>query len=284
MPICPKVVVSPPAVQRYGYGLYSVVQQPQPEGDHWRCGVMWEPYACDAGEPYGDQCDDPGVDKPVRDGVPLVEADAFTVYDGYLCRLPGRPSEAEVFDRARTALELGEQRTVELVVWTGLAGTQIVEPHLASPDAVVVNAVMLPTADDALALPAAIAALEDYAACNYGGQPVIHAPRGVAELMQARYLLERDGAVLRTILGTPVAFYGCSPNTGPDGSEAPPGTAWIYITGPVAMRRGPVLVAPESLAAALDRTTNEVYVLAEREVVIGWDCIHAAVLADISCA
>lgn len=283
MPICPKTIVSPPAVQPYRFGLYSVAQQPQPEGDHWRCGVMWEPYACDNGAPYGDQCDDPDVEKVVRDGVPLVEADAFTVYDGYLCRLPGRPSEADIMDRARTALDLGEQRTVERVVWSGIAGAQIVEPHLASPDAVVLNAVDPPAAADALALPAAIAALEHYASCEYGGQPVIHAPRSVAALMDARHLLERDGAVLRTILGTAIAFYGCSPNTGPDGAEAPDGTAWLYITGPVAMRRGPVLIAPDGVAAALNRTTNEVFVVAEREVAVGWDCVHAAVLADISC-
>lgn len=277
MPICPKAIVSAPAVRRYGYGLYSVVQEPQPEGDHWRCGVMWEPYACDAGDAYADQCDFPDVEKNVRDGVPLVEADTFTVYDGYLCRLPGRPTETQIMDRARTALDLGEQRTVEGVVWTGQAGAQVITPHLADPSAVVLAGGV------PVSMPSAVGALENYAASVYGGLGVIHAPRGAAALMAAHGLLVRDGARLTTWLGTPIAFYGNSPNTGPDGTPAPDGAVWLYITGPVAMRRGPVLVVPDTVAAALNRTTNEVLVIAEREVVVGWDCVHAAVLADISC-
>lgn len=283
MPMCPKPIVSAPNVTPHQFGLFSVVQRPAIEGDHWRCGVRWEPYACDAGSAYGDQCDDPAQEKIIRDGVPLVEADSFSVHDGYLCRLPGRPSEADIRDRVRTALMLGEQRTVERVVWTGEAGTQTVDPHLADPSAVVLNPVNPPTAADALKLPAAIAALEAYLGTVYGGQGVIHAPRGVAPLMAYYQLMYRDGATWRTSLGTPIAFYAGSPNTGPDGSEAPAGTAWLYITGPVAMRRGEIFIVPTTLAAALDRTANEVLVIAEREYVLGWDCVHAAVLADISC-
>lgn len=283
MPMCPKPIVDPPSVTPHEFGLFSVVQRPVPEGDHWRCGVRWEPYACDEGDAYGDQCDDPNQTKAIRDGVPLVDADAFSVHDGYLCRLPGRPNEAEIRDRAETALRLGEQRIVERVVWTGEAGTQTVEPHLASPDAVVLNPVNPPAAADALKLPAAIAALEAYLGSVYGGVGVIHAPRGVAALMDHFQLARPDGTRVRTLLGTPVAFYAGSPNTGPDGSVAPPGTAWLYITGPVALRSGPAIVVPGTVAAALNQITNEVLVIAEREYVVGWDCVHAAVLADISC-
>lgn len=283
MPICPKAIVAPPAVAPYGYGLFSVAQQPPTEGERWRCGVMWEPYACDESAAYGDQCDNDGEEKTIRDGVPLVEADAFTIYDGYLCRLPGRPTEQAIRDRAETALSLGEQRAIEYVVWTGESGDSTVNPHLASPSAVVLNPVNPPTADDALSLPAALAALENYLAANYGGQGVIHASRGVVTLLAHLQLVERDGTRLRTLLGTLVAGYGGSPNTGPDGTEAPDGTAWLYATGPVAMRRGPMFITPDTIAAALNRTTNEVLVIAEREVVVGWDCVHAAVLADISC-
>jgi hypothetical protein len=80
-----------------------------------------------------------------------------------------------------------------------------------------------------------------------------------------------------------VAFYGGSPNTGPDGSPAPAGTAWIYASGTVVIRRSEIFVNPDTLAAALNRSTNEVLVLAEREIVITRECGTAAVLVSINC-
>ncbi|WP_433518843.1 hypothetical protein ACQP2T_27055 [Nonomuraea sp. CA-143628] len=281
MPMCPKPIVDAPTVEPAEYGLFSVAQRPAPEGAHWRCGVRWEPYACDAGDAYGDQCDDSEQEKSIRDGVPLAEADSFSVHDGYLCRLPGRPDEAEIRDRAETQLKLGEQRLVERVVWTGEAGTQTVDPHLADPAAVVLNAVPVPTAADALSLLAAIAALEAYLGANYGGRGVIHAPRLAGAHIAHAQLAAWAGATIRTLLDNAIAFYSGSPNTGPDGSPAPAGTAWLYVTGAVFIRSGPVLIIPNAVVAGFNRATNEVLMIAEREYVVGWDCVHAAVLADL---
>lgn len=280
MPVCPPLYVSAPAVVPYQYGLFSVASFPVVNDPHWACGVEYEPQSCNTSRCYPDQCDQPAAQKTLDDGVPLVTATPFTIYDGYLCRLPGRSMEREIFDRARNALLLGEQRAVEESFWTGSCGNR---PRLADPSAVVLNAVNPPTAGDALKMPAAIAALEEYAGRNYSGQAVIHGPRGAIALMAAHHQLVRDATRLTTWAGTYVAGYGGSPNTGPDGTPAPAGTVWLYVTSGVSLWRGPVIITPDTLGGALNRSTNEVEVVAERQYVAGIECILAAVLADASC-
>lgn len=279
---CAPLYVDAPAIEPYGFGLFSVAQMPATEGDeHWRCGVEYEPYACDQAKGEGDRCNSDQPDKAADDGVPLVSGDPFTIYDGYLCRLPGRPSEQEIRDRTVQALVLGEQRAVEEAFWTGDLGNN---PHLADPSAVVLNAVPAPAAADALNIVAAVAALEGYLGEHYSGTGVLHAPRGVATLLSRDGVITRDRSVLRTVLGTGLAAGGgYASNTGPDGSEAPDGTAWIYATGAVVIRRSDVIINPDTLAAALNRQTNEVHILAERQYVITRECVLAAVLANISC-
>lgn len=281
MPNCPPLYVSAPVVEPYSFGLFSVLQTPATSDPHWRCGVQWEPLTCTPARAYPiDQCPppDPVPTKEVDDEVPLGEATGFVIYDGYRCRLPGRSEEQEVRDRAVQSLLLGEQRAVEAAFWTGSAGNT---PHLASPDANVLNAVNPPTVADALSMPSALAALEECAGTSYAGQPVIHAPRGASAIMAAHQLLQRSGSRLTSWAGTPIAFYGGSPNTGPDGTAAPDGTMWLYITSPVMAYRSEVAVYPDTLAQALNRTTNEVFIVAEREWVLGFDCLHCAVLAKI---
>lgn len=281
MPTCAPLYVQPPTVEPYRYGLFSVAQMPAESDPHWRCGVEWEPLACIPAHGVGDQCDNPGVEKELDDGVPLVSASAFTIHANYLCRLPGRAAPGEIERRAREALRLGEQRAVEQTVWTGELGNT---PFLADPAAVVLNDGGLPVTTP-LSIVGGLAALESYLRQNYGGTGVIHAPAGAVPLMAAYHQLRDPGTSgpLRTWLGTPVAAYGVAPNIGPDGQPAEPGTAWLFATGPVAIRRGEVFLNPPTLAGAFNRTTNEVAMLAEREYVIGWDCLHAAVLVSINC-
>ncbi|MBP2703519.1 hypothetical protein JOL79_06865 [Microbispora sp. RL4-1S] len=275
--------VSPPTVEPYGYGLFSVAQFPVETDRHWRCGVEWEPYACDPARTIADDCHLPPVEKVLDDGVPLVSASAFTVYGSYLCRTVGR-TEQQILDRVRQAVRLGEQRAVEHAFWTGELGNT---PRLADPGAVILNpgGVIPADAGDALSPVAGLAALESYLRESYGGTGVIHAPAGaVPVLAQAQQFCGTCTAPLRTWLGTPVAAGGgYVVNTGPDGNPAPAGTAWLYGTGPVAIRRGEVFINPDSIGQALNRTTNEVAILAEREYVVGFDCLLAAVLISINC-
>lgn len=281
MPNCPPLYVPPPVVERYPYGLFSIAQLPVTSDPHWRCGIQWEPYACDQANTYPiDQCDTDPLAKEFTDGVPLDTANGFVVYGNYRCRLPGRSDEAEIRDRVTQSLLLGEQRAAEHAVWTGDAGNT---PFLADPAVTVLNANNPPTATDALTPAAAVAALEECAGNNYSGTPVIHGPRGAIALLAAQQQLVRDGSQLRTWAGSQFAGYGGSPNTGPDGAPAPAGTFWLYVTGPVMIRRSEVLIVPDTLASALNRSTNEVTVLAEREYNVAFDdCARCAVLVSAS--
>lgn len=274
-----------PAVEPYKYGLFSVAQMPAAESDpHWQCGVTYEPFSCDKSSAVGDYCPTPPAlvpgPKTVPEGVDQVNGLPFTVYDGFNCSIVGR-SEADIMERARQALALGERRAVEEAYWTGAVGNR---PRLADPSAVVLNAVPAPTAADALTPVAGIAALENYLASNYGGTGIIHGPRGVSALLARYHLAFAEGTVLRTLVGTPVALGGgYTVNTGPDGVEAPPGTAWLYATGNVVIRRSEVWVNPDSVAQALNRTSNNVTLLAERTYVVTHECLLAAVLININC-
>ncbi|MFH9016316.1 hypothetical protein ACH4C6_33650 [Streptomyces sp. NPDC017943] len=53
-------------------------------------------------------------------------------------------------------------------------------------------------------------------------------------------------------------------NFGPDGTPAAPGTAWLYISGPVVVRRGPIDVIPDRAGSSIDMRVNGRRVLAER--------------------
>ena len=71
-------------------------------------------------------------------------------------------------------------------------------------------------------------------------------------------------------------------NTGPDGTPAPDGTAWLYVTGALQVRRSSVLLVPGEGAEGFDRSTNEITMLAERTITILRDCLCGAVLVSLS--
>jgi hypothetical protein len=90
----------------------------------------------------------------------------------------------------------------------------------------------------------------------------------------------RDGPRLRTINGSYVVSGGGFPNTGPDGTAAPAGTAWLYFTGqPFIYRSRDVRTFMRE--ESFDRSTNLLKVIAERTYLVGWDCCHYAVLINV---
>lgn len=282
MPTCPPLYVDAPVVMPYTYGLFSVALTPAEDPDpHWACGVDYQPMSCDKSSVVGDYCDTPPPGpKIVPEGVDTVSGLPFTVFDGFNCHLVGF-TEAEITARARAALDLGERRAVEREYWTGEAGSR---PRLADPSAVVLNAVPAPGVADALHPVGGIAALENYLGDNYGGTGIIHAPRGVGAFLSYHSLAAVVGARVQTMVGTPVALGGgYVVNTGPDGVEAPPGTAWMYATGQVVIRRSAPWLNPDSVKQALNRSNNNVTILAERTYVVSHECVLAAVLISINC-
>jgi hypothetical protein len=120
----------------------------------------------------------------------------------------------------------------------------------------------------------AVGLLEQYAADNYSGLPLIHGNRLATTLILPELEAGEDG-VLRTIHGTPVANGGGYYAIGPDARDAGSG-AWLYITGQVNIWRGPI-----GEYTAYDLKGNRAYALAEATYVATVECFVAAILVGI---
>lgn len=257
----PRVLVDPPALSPPRYGLLSVAQVVTGDGgpDHWQYnGFEWQTDACVDGLVWAPACPPPGTVKEVDEGVDLVESgDPFTIYAGVNCGSVGL-GDAEA--RARRRLAAVEQRVAERHIWQ----TQIT-----------VGATDL-TPGGAVPLIRGIALLEQALAEGYAGTGVIHAPRWVAGYAAHADQLRHDGPLLRTHLDTPYAF---GLGYDPDGTVGQP--VRLYATGVPVIYRTDVFV-PAALDEALDRITNQVFLIAERTYVAAFDCGHWSVEVTVA--
>ena len=157
-------------------------------------------------------------------------------------------------------MTLGQGRAIEEHLWTTL---------LTGGTAVTIAAT-------ALSPRAALGALERYAADNYGGVPTLHIGRAVVPFFDDLQVAP-DGS-LRTVQGSKIANgAGYSTNLSPAGAPPAAGEAWMYVTGEVTVRLGPVVEA-----AAPVLVTNRTLALAERAVVVTAECILGAVRVTLA--
>jgi hypothetical protein len=206
-------------------------------------------------------------DPKTGDGKSWTTSDPFTVLAGVSC---GSLGTLGVDDQARALAALGaaEQRLVEATFEQGN-----IDPRLAAAGAVVT-----PAGTGAIKVKRAIGALEAYLRAEYGGTGVLHASPALAEYMAPT----KDGAVLRTKLGTPIAFGAGYTGVAPAGTAPAADQLWIYATGAVAVRRSAVDV-PATGAETLDRVTNQTLLIAERAIMVSIDCVPvAAALVDLA--
>lgn len=290
--IAPPILISPPAIERYTGGLYSVAPpQPGPVADgndrRWENGIQYQSETCTETKTWAVTCgtDPEREDKTFDLTFPLVEGTPFVSYLGVQCALVGRTLE-EYRTAVFNGLDICEQRTIETTFWTGDQGN---DPHLANgvydaitnPDGVHI----LGDSDvTPLGVLQGVAALESWLGDNYCGVGVLHAPRGLAPYAANFALINGSNPRLNTPLGTHWAFgAGYSVNTGPDGTVAPAGTAWIYATGQVNIWRSPIWMQPGAIEQAFNRKTNDVELLAERAFVITLECAIAAVRVRLDC-
>lgn len=191
------------------------------------------------------------------EGRSLIEGDPFTVYKGVECDLlTTRDDEA----RAERGLRLGESRAVEAAVWETLLATS--------------DAVDLTPGGGAVTVNGGIGMLEEYAGQYYGAVATIHAPRSLIPLMKD---LEQVDGHLETIQGTKIANgFGYTANTGPEGTVAAAGEAWLYISGEVVLSQGPIATHAAPLVQ-----NNRAMVLAERVYAPSVECFIAAVRVSL---
>lgn len=281
MATCPPLLIAPPPTTQAAGGLFTAASFPEVPGEgngrRWECGgIEYQPEVC--GTPIGWSAVCPPAvpaDKVPDLEFPLVSGLPFTVLLGVPCRLVGTSLE-ELERRVVSAFTYNEQRAVEEIFWTGSLGNN----HLADPDCV-----DLTPAEGALSIVAGVGKLESHLRSNYGGTGVLHAPTGLAAFAAAMNLIVgTPPAKLVTPLGTRWAFgAGYEVNTGPDGTPAPDGEAWIYATGQVSIIRSEVFVNPDDLRYAFNTRTNEVEIFAERNYAITTECVCAAIRVSASC-
>lgn len=107
---------------------------------------------------------------------------------------------------------------------------------------------------------------------SYGPPAYLHVPIPVFLRMKQEHLIEFDGTRWRTPIGTVVST-GCYANEDPAGAAPADGVFWLYITGQTTIWRTPdsaIQVAP--VEGSLNRTTNQMLMLAEREYVVTYEC------------
>lgn len=247
------------------------------EDSHELMGVEWLALGCCPVLEWQDPClteesageESPGERPEKHFCRPTVEhASPITLYAGAECSTFGWTYE-EAVAHARAMMDLGEQHGLEAAFWTN---------RLAA------DAVDLTPAAGPVSPAQGVAALEGCLAEGYGGVGVLHVPAGLAALLGCCNVLTEDPATgtLRTLAGN-CAVIGAgysAMNTGPGGIPADPGTAWLYITGPVHIRRGPLDVIPDR-SASVNIRTNDRRVLVERTYVVGTTCTVCAINVEV---
>lgn len=243
------------------------------EDVHELMGVEWLSLGCCPVGDWPDPCDEesPGDESPGAPQVkefcrPQVEhASPITVYSGAECSTMGWSYE-EARAHAEASLALGEQQAVEAAFWREKLAAEATD---LTPAAGPVN------------IAQGVAALEGCLAESYGGVGNLHVPAGAAALLGCCDLAREDPAsgTLRTLAGNCViigAGYSAM-NTGPGGVPADPGTAWLYVTGPVVVRRGPTVTIPDRSGPSVNMRTNDRRVLVERTYVVATTCVVCAI-------
>lgn len=264
-----------PITQRYGLfqavGINPAVTPLDGSGtttwrNHWGDGgLIIDDELCDDPNPYTVACTDSLASKSFT-GTSQVPGTPFSVYAGIVCGSVGF-SEAEFQTKVRNRLLAGEQGIVESVFSRQLNGQSRGLAN-ATPNATTVTPSGTSIADQ-------VGALEENLYSTYGPRGVLHVPFQYGERMAANNLLFQDGNVFdggvwRTALGTTVSI-GNYDGYSPAGVAPVAGHTWIYITGQTWVWRNPDVFL-STLEGSLNRTTNQVTFLAEREYVVTFEC------------
>lgn len=255
------------------YGLFSagtVIEDMDPRAHN---GIEYES-VCDPGvEPHPMlNCSEnpPGYapEKIAYRSRSITEADPFALYAAERCFPLGESGE-RARDALRARITRGERHLVELAVDSGLIGAS---PYLRHPDATI-------PVSEPVGLADAIGVLEQQLA-ESGQAGIIHAPRWTGARFSGLGVTQRDGARMRTTLGTTLAF-GSGYTGLPPAHLDDDGLLWLYATGPVTIRRSAIIEPATLQTGAFDPQRNSMFLLAERVYVVDWPCHTWAVPVDL---
>lgn len=258
-----QVVLGAPRVP-LPYGLSSVLAPRADDSGRWFFGVQWETLTCEPANGLGElDCDpDEILGLPKQLGgleAEFGEASAFTVYGHHTCSPIGTPQERAT-SLAEQHLVAREWARVEQALWTGDLGN--------TPNFDGANGYPSPTDVGSFALGdawEAVSALEQEIAESYGSQGVMHMSRRIATILFDSGDLQKRGGQLFTPLDTPVVA-----GTG-YGSDK------IVVSPALFGYRSPIISSSDRPYDLLDRGQNNLYAIAERQYLIGFDPCGLAV-------
>lgn len=260
-----------------------------PPGDAWVKGYGFDADPCDVNSTLLDFCSDQEMAEAVA-WCATVTADPFFTQAAVGGSVLNRTDE-EFRARVLAILRACQHGQIGAEVWAGAFAREhsYETPYLASPDAV------LPAGEEAVAPGAALATVEAIVtgsgisgdlSCGCSALALIHAPISVVYPWLDAGLVATDpgpNGQLRSIATGNIivsgpGYSGAGPS--PDGEAAgtlDPATPWIYATGIMDARLGPV-----SIRGAVDRDVNVRTVRATRPASVVWQpCCHVGVAVDL---
>ena len=272
----PIVAIAAPDPGPLRYGLFSVATGPLSMPARAEAGgVTYDAVGCGTPLGYPIVCDETPPAKTFSPNVPEQGAVPFVVYASLTCGSAGYTFD--YFEsKVRRRLLAVEQTGVEEALWSGAIGASGALGNLPTLQGAGVQ-ILTATAG----LNTAIGVLEAYAGRNYGYEPVLHIEARLAQRLGAGGGVVQDGNMKRSVLGTPISFGAGYPGTSPAGVAAVANHAWIYITGRVSLWRADEPFVPPA-RQVLNRATNQISLLAEREWLASYDCFAAAIDVDLS--
>lgn len=281
------VTMAPPALvngavrQPLPYGLFSTFSLRSAGADRWESGITFEAETCAKADGIAQiQClptATTGLPKNLVRNLPVPGvAAAFTVYGHFQCSPVGW-SVDQAQERAVSHLKNREEARVEQAFWTSDLGNI---PSLQR-DAGAVQPAPTTVGTGTSDIITGLGLLEDFIGDSYGSLGVIHLTRATATAALSRNALIVSGGRLVTLLGTPVVAGAGYPGTGPAGQAAAAGTQWAFASPALFGYRSDIFDSSDIAGDLFDRANNNLYAVAERSYLIGFDpCGVAAVLVD----
>lgn len=267
MSITPPALVAGAPRPPLPFGLFSVLAPREGSADRWEAGVQFEQLGCPPLTggligPYDCEETTEGLPKSFDGHWSLGTAAQFTIYESQVCSPIGNGLDRST-EIASQRLALFEEFLVERKLWEALDGLDTSFP---------VSTADLDVALDALVL--GIAELEDVQGRRYGTQGVLHMSRLIATLAIRAKVVEARQNRLYTVLGTPVI---AGSGYGEENEET--GTK-VVLTPQMFGYRSEVFTSSNRPGDLLDRDQNDLYGVAERNWLIGFDDICIEVEPD----
>lgn len=208
--------------------------------------------------------------------MPVARFDPFAIYTPITCSAMGIGSAREFAGRAEVVLEATLSMGVEEGLAKGIPGQILdVNPYFGDASLSILGG-------GAVSPTVGLSWLEN-AIGETGRQGIVHLTPAVASAVANLLCFEEVSPGVKyvyTASGNRVVIGDGYIGTDPDlGTSPGAGEDWIFATGPVEVRIGPLVF--NDLAETLERSTNDVTFRAERHILAEWDtALQAGVRVD----